>query len=270
MIRIVLSLLIGFLVCGNAYTKPCVGKFVNPITDVGWSFIFPISIGPVSVNFSGQIDTDNPSFPVCFCPKPPLPKVPGLAIGFWEPVRLIDVTRTPYCFVGLGGLSLGGGIKGHGGVEISESGQKTSFYQVHYYVYPLLYWLELLTDFACMEMASFDVAYLTELDVSWNNDEWGALFSPEAALFANPVMEAACVVDCVAATTGFPLDAMTWCAACNGGIFPLSGHIAYHNGGVDSSLLLVQRMLAKLHRMGLARETSGERALCKKKNFTCY
>ncbi len=253
------------ILCCSTLAKPCVGKFVNPITDICWSCLFPISIGPVPVNLGGQIDTKNPSLPICICKKPPsLVPIPGIPIGFWEPVRLVDVTRTPYCMVGLGGLSMGGGIKGHGAVMANDNGQKNSFYQVHYYVYPLIYWLELLSDFACMEKSSFDVGYMTELDVSWNNDEVSAVFIPEAALFANPIMQATCAADCVAASAGFSLDTLSWCGGCQGSLYPFGGSISNHISGVESSLLLTQRMLAKLHRMRLAFETSGSKSICQK------
>eukprot|EP01037_Dinobryon_pediforme_P013635 gene13635-13750_t len=80
--------------------------------------------------------------------------------------------------------------KGHSG------GLKRSFYQVHWYVYPVIYWLELLTDFACLERASFDVAYLTELDPLWNDEETGFILNPEAVLFGNPIAQGACAADC--------------------------------------------------------------------------
>jgi len=50
--------------------------------------------------------TPNPASPVCYCN----PYRVGLAIGFWEPVRLVDVTRTPFCMVGLGGIQLDEGV----------------------------------------------------------------------------------------------------------------------------------------------------------------
>lgn len=259
------AILFSCLVFCNSFAN-CVGKFVNPITDICWSCMFPISIGQVPVNYKGQIDTPNPKSPICLCKKPPISApVPGITIGFWEPARLLDVTRTPYCMVGLGGLSLGSGVRGRGTVDVKENGQKSSFYQVHYYVYPLIYWLELLADFACAEQAAFDVGYLTELDPIWNNEEWGAVINPEAALFSNPVMQAACSADCAKATVKFPFDKLTWCAGCQGSLYPFTGNISNHISGVESSLLLTQRMLAKLHRLGLAWETSGERALCEKK-----
>ena len=82
-------------VVSNSFTKPCVGKFVNPVTDICWDCMLPIRIGPMP-NLSRQIDTKNPSNPVCMCKRPPNPvPMPGIAVSFWEAVRLVDVTRTP-------------------------------------------------------------------------------------------------------------------------------------------------------------------------------
>ena len=85
----------------------------------------------------------------------------------------------------MGGISLGGGsIKGHGSVDSGKAGgRKRSFYQVHYYVYPVVYWLEILTDFVCLEKGKFDVAYITEFDPMWNDDETAFFLNPEAAIF---------------------------------------------------------------------------------------
>jgi conjugal transfer pilus assembly protein TraU len=134
--------LFAFLLWGFASIAfaGCVGKMINPITDVCWSCLLPLSIGPVHVNSSGLADTPNPSGPLCACPRPPSPvPIPGIPIGFWEPVRLIDVTRTPYCMVSLGGIKLGDSrVQGtHGLTTDAKAGQESSFYHVHWYVYPL-------------------------------------------------------------------------------------------------------------------------------------
>jgi conjugal transfer pilus assembly protein TraU len=247
----------------------CPGKFVNPITDICWSCIFPITVGPIKVNIGGREDTPNPSSPICLCPKPPIPVLPGISIGFWEPVRLVDVTRKPFCMVGLGGLSLQDSVKNHGchtGSHDYRRGSKKSFYQVHWYIYPLIYWLELLTDFLCIEQASFDVGYITEFDPFWNDDETSFVLNPESVLFGNIIAQAACSADCLAATAKFPLDEMFWCGGCQGSIYPFTGTVPNHVGGVQASLLLVERFTAKLHRELLAWRTSGKdtKVLCNK------
>ena len=81
----------------------------------------------------------------------------------------------------------------------------SSFYQAHFYLNPVLYWLEVLLDFPCLENGAFDLAYLTEVDPLWNDDELTLILNPEAVLFANPLALAACAADCVAATLGFGL-----------------------------------------------------------------
>lgn len=256
---------------GVSWAK-CHGKFVNPITDICWSCIFPLSIGPHKVSMGGQKDIPNPKSPICFCKKGAIPKVPGISIGFWEPARLVEVTRIPYCMMSLGGLHIGAnGVMGRGDVSDENTAHTLAFYQVHYYVYPLIYWLELITDILCFEKANFDVAYLSELDPTWDNDEWNALQNPEDALFANPIAEAACAIDCVKATHSFPIDKLFWCGGCEGGIYPYTGHIDGHFGGVRSSLKLTQRTLGKMHRFGLAYITSADniKDICQKRlSFT--
>ncbi|KJV77142.1 putative conjugative transfer protein TraU [Rickettsia hoogstraalii str. RCCE3] len=61
----------------------CVGRFVNPITDVCWKCLFPITIGGVKIVSSSMADTNNPRQIVCFCPKPSIPMpVPEFQLDF--------------------------------------------------------------------------------------------------------------------------------------------------------------------------------------------
>jgi len=257
----VITYFCAFLSVCNIYGK-CTGRFVNPITDICWSCLFPITICGLRVSPNNE-DTSNPRQMICKCGKP-IPRI-GLPISFWEPARLIDVTRVKFCLVNMGGLQIGSdSIRGHGNISTGTTTHviKNSFYQVHYYIYPVLFWLELLTDFVCMEKGQLDIAYITEFDPLWNDDETAFVLNPEAVIFGNPIAQAACAADSVAATTGFPLDAMFWCAGCQGSIYPHTGHVPYHIGGVQASLLLVSRMLAKMHKEHLAEGTSGDAGLC--------
>ena len=255
--------IIGCLILPLQIQAKCVGRFVNPITDICWSCLFPITIGGLRVSASGE-DTPNPKQLLCSCSRP-FPRV-GIPISFWEPVRLVDVTRTPYCLVNMGGIKMmETGAKSHGGVENShQSGNRmrSSFYQVHWYVYPVLFWLELLVDFVCMEKGDVDIAYITELDPLWNDDESSFIINPEAVLFANPIAQAACAADCLMASAGFGSDALFWCAGCQGSMYPFTGSVSAHVGGVQASLLALERMIAKLHREGLLWGTMGKEAYC--------
>ncbi|MGW8113517.1 TraU family protein, partial [Klebsiella pneumoniae] len=91
----------------------CEGRFVNPITDVCWRCIFPLSLGSVQVGKGDLPDTSNPGSPLQLCPAPPPIFVrPGLAIGYWEPMAMTDVSRSPGCMVNLGGFSINLGKTG--------------------------------------------------------------------------------------------------------------------------------------------------------------
>lgn len=251
-----------WMIFGSTFSYgKCVGKFPNPITDICWSCLFPLTISGIPVVPQGE-DTSNSRSPLCTC-SDPFPRV-GIPISFWEPARMVDVTRTPYCLMGLGGVQVGSTTFGHGTIGRSGKGMKHSFYQVHWYIYPVMYWLELLTDFACMEKSSFDVAYLTELDPLWSDDELSAIINPEAGLFGNLIAQGACAVDCVLATAGFPKDSLFWCGGCQGSMYPFTGSIAAHSGAIQASLLLVERFIAKLHREGLAWGYAGSQGLCGK------
>ena len=267
-------LFVSLLTNASANASTCHGRFVNPISDICWSCIMPISIGGFNIG-KGQApkkrDTKNPSSPICGCSRGNIP-VPGISIGFWEPVRLVDITRTPYCMSNLGGLQLGSGSeekvssysRGYGNHHSHKS-----FYHVHYYVYPLIYWLELITDFICLEKSSFDVAYMSEFDVTWNDEKLQTILNPESFLFGNPVAQIACTIDCASASVDLPRDEMFWCAGCLGNMYPFSGANADHVGGIQSSSLYTARILAKMHKVGLAQETSTSDgsfngALCRK------
>ena len=57
---------------------------------------------------------------------------------------------------------------------------------------------------------------------------------------------------------------MFWCAGCNGGMYPLNGHVSAHVTPIQASRLVAERMLYKMHREALAWGTMGSKALCHK------
>lgn len=243
----------------------CTGHFVNPISDLCWDCVFPITIGSFPLLPSNRPDTPNPALPICMCPMPLPPFIRlGLAVGYWEPARLADVTRHPYCFVNLGGFTLGN-IPAPAGKTVSKDGNShDAAWHIHWYVYPVLYWLEILVDWICLEAASVDIAYITELDPLWLDDELTFLINPEAVLFANPIAIAACAADCVAASVGMPLDPLFWCAGCQGSYYPLDGRLPNHVGSIQSSLLAAERFIYKLHRELVLWAEGGPEAICGK------
>jgi conjugal transfer pilus assembly protein TraU len=224
----------------------CEAKFMNPLTDVCWECVFPITVSGVNVT-PGYTDLSPSKERTCSCPGTP-PKV-GVPLTFWEPIYLVDVTKHAYQLNGLGGISVGPeNVKNRGSVGVLADGTKTSFYHVHWYQFPLFSLLDLFADFVCVEKSKLDIPYMSELDPTWNDETLSLLLNPEAIFFSNPLAQLACLPDCAASSFNRPLDALFWCAGCEGSLYPLSGTVAHHVGGIQASYLLTHRLIAKLHR----------------------
>ena len=183
----------------------------------------------------------------------------------WEPARLVDASRAPWCFPNLGGLNLDAGLP--------AGTRANGFFKRRWrfgfrLARPLLRLPAALVDrgaarlWAAWKAGGLDIAWVSELDPAWRDDELSFLLNPEAALFADLPAQAACAADCAAASAGLPLDPLYWCAGCQGGMYPLTGNVGAHVGGVQASLLAAQRLVFRLHRLLLAWGTSGSAALC--------
>lgn len=208
----------------------------------------------------GQEDFDSgvSGNPICFCGL-----LPGIRVSFWEPVRVIEVVKQPYCSPFLGGIELFHGTMRGTRQSAGNPALDSAFYNVHYIYFPLAFILDLITtSLGCFETGGFDYAYLTELDPLWSNDELAFILNPEAILFANPVAQAVCAADCLAASAGFSQDVLFWCAGCWGSMYPYTGHTGITPSPVQTSSLMATRMIAKLHREFAANKTVGPDAEC--------
>lgn len=263
-----LWLLMLFLLAGHvpaaSADSACEGRFVNPITDICWSCIFPLSLGSVKVSQGKVPDTANPSMPIQICPAPPpLFRRIGLAIGYWEPMALTDVTRSPGCMVNLGFSLPAFGKTAQGTAKKDEKQVNGAFYHVHWYKYPLTYWLNIITSLGCLEGGDLDIAYLSEIDPTWTDSSLTTILNPEAVIFANPIAQGACAADAIASAFNMPLDVLFWCAGSQGSMYPFNGWVSNESSPLQSSLLVSERMAFKLHRQGMIMETIGKNnAVC--------
>lgn len=264
------ALLLVLVVCfgggssrSMAVTSPeCEGNFVNPITDVCWECLFPITIGDIPVARGKLPDTRNPSMPIQYCPMGVFYRV-GLAMGYWEPMALTDVTRSPYCMVNLGGFNISVGKTGSGTGGQENRANPGAFYHVHWYKYPLTYWLSIITSIGCLQGGDLDIGYLSELDPMWDSSALSAIIQPEAILFSNLIAQAACAADAVASLNGMPIDALFWCAGSQGSMYPFNGYVSNEFSPLQTSVLLSERMAFKLHRQGMIMNSIGENtAVC--------
>ena len=258
--RKLLAMMLVFLTTQVMASK-CDGHFVNPVTDVCWKCLFPLSIGGSKIvkASNGLQDTDNPKSVINWCGSHV-----GLQIGYWEPFALADITDTPYCFVNMGGLKLASSHKRGGRLQTGTS-QRQAFYHAHWYKYPLVMWLNLLTDLSCQEAGDFDLMWMTELDATWSDSSLAMTINPDATLFANPVAQTACAADSISSTTlKRPIDSLFWCAGSSGSHYPLTGHVTSPQSPIQMAALLTQRMNFKLHRQRMISDSVGvDGATCK-------
>ncbi len=236
------------------------------LTDICWNCLFPIRAAGASLG-GGNVPSMATDQKFCFCSDPlGVPQL-GMTVGLWNPARLIEIVRQPWCSPALGGHTFSTSTlrllasTGKGDFDASEM----AFFNYHYFAFPLTILLDLFWDDRCNAdgYRDFDLLYVSELDPTWNSDLLAFFTSPETALFANPAAIAACAADAASAAVGKPLDALFWCAGAWGHLYPLSG-LSPTSHGTDPRItsLLATRATAALHRRGLAWKTAGNEALC--------
>lgn len=236
------------------------------LTDICWSCLFPIRLMGFTAYAGDNYIPDGVSKQIfCACPgKDGLPSF-GITTGVWLPARLVEVVRKPYCSPILGGTSFNDSVRLWGGAkETGNDGADKTFYNYHYWAFPLYAILELFIQTNCNAggLRNLDMMYLSELDPTWNIDELAFFLNPEAVIFSNPLALAACTVDCAKTSVSKPSTSLWWCAGCWGNLYPFSGNIASDSSAPRDTSLLTARLLASLHRKGLAHKTYGENALC--------
>jgi conjugal transfer pilus assembly protein TraU len=115
----------------------------------------------------------------------------------------------------------------------------------------------------CLQGGDMDIGYLSELDPTWNDSSIALILSPEAMLFNNVIAQGACAADAMASAFGKPIDALFWCAGAHGSMYPFTGYVSNEFSPMQSSILLSERMAAKLHRQGMVMNSIGkDRAVC--------
>jgi len=203
---------------------PHANAMLNPITDISWKCMFPLTIAGVTL-MSGEGEKGDIGNPICVCKTHSGVPYFGLKTQFWEPSRLIDTVSEPYNMMLLGTNMGGTGKAKLGGSVHTTDGSTRAFQQMHYYMFPIWQILDMFTDIPCIESEGFDIPIMTELVPTWNNDTLAMIMNPEAILFGNPVSAIACSADSVAALVGKPIDYLFWCMGSWGNVYPLAGSI---------------------------------------------
>ncbi len=250
-------IIIFMLLAGiNLSATPCDdGTFINPVSDIAWSCIFPVRIGGVA-RYGGTDpeegeDTDSV---LCDCSDGAVPRI-GISMSFWEPARIIDTVSEPWCMMPLG-KRLSSPVPGsQAGTLSNHRGRSYAFAQVHYYQFPAWAVLDLFTDIPCLSETEFDVMMMTELLPTWNNDILSMIVHPESVLFANPAAQAACMADAAAAVSGRTRNELFWCMGSWGSAYPLAGSITAQDY-VEANAGLAARAVYLTGRTGLLKDTN--------------
>lgn len=203
------------------------GTPFNPLTDIHY--------GEIELTFLG----------ICICPRPPpIFYEEGEIWTYWEPFAAVDTVSTPF-YSAFIGSSIGGSLIDElGGTNATQDAvniaNEVNFAQAHAYPIPLLNWL------LCNR---YDYPFwITEFDPQWNNDELSMLIHPEAALYANPVMQMACMADATATNLGATLDVMPWCIGSGGSSYPMTGTIQ-NDEITQANNSAAARLIYKLNRV---------------------
>lgn len=260
--------LLLFIFLNKQVFAVCTGRIFNPIIDVCWSCIFPITIGNVPAVPGTVPDTPNISTIPCICPGKVLglPQI-GIPIGFWEGIEIYEMSKDPFCFVNLGGIQIPARVfSGIGSQSTNRNIGRYTNWHLHKYAMPIFKLLSMVFDTLCLETSNFaspfEIGYMTELDPMWMDDELTFILNPEAVIFNNVVAQSACVADCVAATAYLPLDSLFWCGGCQGAIYPFTANVPADYGSVQTTLLTMERFISKMHRELQMWDTSGIEAMC--------
>ena len=87
---------IAVALSANPVLAICQSTLFNPINDVCWQCIFPFRLGNITIASSGiDSPSDNVGNPLCICGAG---KVIGLKASFFEPARVEETVKDPYCF----------------------------------------------------------------------------------------------------------------------------------------------------------------------------
>lgn len=238
----------------------CSGRVVNPITDVCWECMFPMTVGRTITIKSAELpDAETDASAFCACGSN-INIEAGINFSYWEPVRTVEVVRHSGCMPSLGGAQMN---LADVSVDHARSSRRgTAFWQAHWYTTPWLFITEVIADFGCYEAAPWDLAYLSELDPTWDDPLASFVLHPDSALFTSGSVLGACAVDCIAATAAVSMDALYWCSGCSGALFPLSGWIASQVSPVQAWHLIAHRFAVKLARQGMLHSAHGKKGQC--------
>jgi conjugal transfer pilus assembly protein TraU len=254
----------------GADSNNCTGHFLNVLTEICWDCLFPVTVAGASLDLSGTSGTSwdydsgagNGLAGLCIC-KGTL--TAGVVTSFWEPMYLMDVSPTPGCMVNLGiqvPMPINANQYGTVSNSLGETGRSMSgFGHVNLYLNPILTVAGFLYSSPCLDSRSFDIPWISVMDPSWADDQLTLITQPWSFAFGDMTSALATGPDAVAANVSYGIKELFWVAGAWGSIFPTNGTVSAYKTPEQLSHLLVTRILAKNHALGLMQSTAGQDAL---------
>lgn len=234
------------------------------IDGICWSCMMPMKIMGAKIG-SGKIPSGATSKALCSCKDGlGVPKF-GYTSGLWNPSRVVEVVRNPWCLPSLGGKKLMDNYRLMGGAEkISLDSTDSDFRSVHFISFPLLQILEMLMNSQCNAegYSDIDIISLSEVDPSHNDPELDFLSNPFGTLLADVTNFAMGAALCAKETAGIETDTDFWWNGCLGALLPMTGVVNDEISAGRDTTQAGMKYLSKMHMLGIARKTFGDEAMC--------
>jgi conjugal transfer pilus assembly protein TraU len=137
-IRTVIFIAFFLLLTNYSHSGECPTSSLNIVGSINFGCMLPIRIGGTVSGGSEDGGSSGTGSPFCVCPLESGLRY-GLNVQMWEPARLIDTVRDPYCFMPLGTQlnqnagALSGGSNQH--AQAAQYSGQVHFYQFQYFNY---------------------------------------------------------------------------------------------------------------------------------------
>ncbi len=234
------------------------------ITLLFLAFMYTSSLSadaPACLNFISSIDwrhfadSIDFKFKSCVCGEKNTAKA-GWSVGISEPIGVLDSVNTPWSFPCLD-LKLDTRIDRPQGVSQDGGDHSGGEKNYHFIIFPVFSVMNFAQDTFCFERAdTLNIGTMSEVLPQARNDILANIVDGGINLLtANPLAQAACVVDCASSVIGKPINSMFWCSGCWETPKTDSSFVAAQNP-VAEAAAHVQKLTRFLHRTSLLSKTS--------------
>jgi conjugal transfer pilus assembly protein TraU len=158
----------------------------------------------------------------------------GTLVTVWEPVRIIETVKDPYCMMAAGEDESengeGDSLETNSGTHSDTGAQEDHSVFQHVHI--------ILPDYITQSIQQVDnrcwhssvgnpMDYISEDDAAWSDDTIAAATYPLTSMAADYDMQMQCESDAYSSQLGLPNSILFWCMGAWGSTYPMSGH--YNN-----------------------------------------